>query len=331
MNRPLTIVMYHYVRPLERTRFPEIKGLDVALFSEQLAYLRRFYRIVSAEELLSAVRGPSWDLPRNAALLTFDDGYADHYQYVFPILEEAAIPACFFPPSSVVLERSLLDVNRIHFILASVEKKEALVEDIFELLDRHRADYDLRPNAAYYAELAKASRWDSAEIVFVKRILQRGLPSDLRSRISRELFAKYVSADERAFAEELYLSLDQLRCMTRHGMYVGSHGHAHEWMGQLSPDEQAVDIDRSLELLRSVGTDLSSWIMCYPYGDSNESLRAILREKNCAVGLTTVPDLASGSDDVLLMARLDTNDLPVDGRAPPSSWTKKLGEGRRDG
>ena len=30
----LTIVMYHYVRPLTLTRFPKIKGLDVTLFEE---------------------------------------------------------------------------------------------------------------------------------------------------------------------------------------------------------------------------------------------------------------------------------------------------------
>jgi len=107
-------------------------------------------------------------------------------------------------------------------------------------------------------------------------------------------------------------------------MYIGSHGHAHEWMGWLNPGEQAADIDRSIELLRCVGTDLSAWIMCDPHGDSNGSLRTILREKGCAVGLTTAHGIASGGDDLLQMARLDTNDLPKDGGAPPGPWTTSL-------
>ena len=32
----LTIVMYHYVRDLKNSRYPDIKGLDVSLFKEQI-------------------------------------------------------------------------------------------------------------------------------------------------------------------------------------------------------------------------------------------------------------------------------------------------------
>lgn len=32
----LFVVMYHYTRDLKHSRYPEIKGLDVSLFREQL-------------------------------------------------------------------------------------------------------------------------------------------------------------------------------------------------------------------------------------------------------------------------------------------------------
>ena len=35
----LTIVMYHYVRDLRRSRFPGIKGLSLDAFEGQLEYL----------------------------------------------------------------------------------------------------------------------------------------------------------------------------------------------------------------------------------------------------------------------------------------------------
>ncbi|HEY3593207.1 MAG TPA: hypothetical protein VGL13_05015, partial [Polyangiaceae bacterium] len=66
----LTIVMYHYVRPLQRTRFPGIKGLDVALFDEQLEYLVRNYSVVSKEAVLDALDGRA-ELPPHPVLLTF--------------------------------------------------------------------------------------------------------------------------------------------------------------------------------------------------------------------------------------------------------------------
>src|SRR6185436_18294075 len=108
------------------------------------------------------------------------------------------------------------------------------------------------------------SRYDSAEVVFLKRLLQTVLPAALPSRILAELFAAHVTADESAFAEELYMSADQLRCMVRHGMYVGSHGYSHVRLGWLAPEEQALEVDRSLEFLAGLGTDTGSWMMCYP-------------------------------------------------------------------
>jgi hypothetical protein len=39
----LTIVMSHRVRELKRSRYPEIKGLELSLFREQIEYVRRHH------------------------------------------------------------------------------------------------------------------------------------------------------------------------------------------------------------------------------------------------------------------------------------------------
>jgi peptidoglycan/xylan/chitin deacetylase (PgdA/CDA1 family) len=321
----VTIVTYHYVRDLRRSRFPEIKGLDLVLFREQLGYVRRHYQVVSAAELMAAVasgrRGEPWDLPANAALLTFDDGYADHFGSVFPLLDEAGLPGCFFPPVQAISERKLLDVNKIHFLLASGADVRELVGEVLRRVDAHRGELGIESDEALLARWARPSRYDCAEVVFLKRLLQTVLPAALRSRILAELFAAHVTADESAFAEELYMSADQLRCMVRHGMYVGSHGYSHVRLGWLAPEEQALEVDRSLEFLAGLGTDTGSWMMCYPYGDSNEPLTELLRERRCAVGLTTRPGLAAWDNEPLLLPRLDTNDLPKQADAAPSDWT----------
>jgi peptidoglycan/xylan/chitin deacetylase (PgdA/CDA1 family) len=325
----VTIVMYHYIRELARTRYPEIKGLELSLFREQLDYLRRHYRLITAQELIAAVQEEradgSWALPRNSALLTFDDGYAEHFRHVFPLLDEAGVQGCFFPPASTVRERKVLDVNKIHFILAACPDPQAIVGELFRALDDHREENDLESNEAYYERLGRPSRYDPAEVMFVKRMLQTGLPTPLRGLIVDQLFARHVSADEAAFAAELYMSVDELRCMARHGMYVGGHGDRHLWLGRLSPGEQEEEIDRSLEFLADIGTDLDSWIMSYPHGNANDSLLEILRARGCAVGLTTQIDIATSEMEPLLLPRLDTNDLPKHAEAAPNEWTQRVG------
>ena len=108
--------MYHYVRDMKHSRYPEIKGLDIDLFKEQIAYIKKHYNVISAYDLMDIIESDS-GLPPKALLLTFDDAYIDHFTQVFPILDEQKLSGLFFPPAKSVLENQVLDVNKIHFIL----------------------------------------------------------------------------------------------------------------------------------------------------------------------------------------------------------------------
>lgn len=54
MKSPLTIVMDHYVRNLDHSRFSAIKGLSLDRFCRQLDYILARYTPVSVEEVLAA-------------------------------------------------------------------------------------------------------------------------------------------------------------------------------------------------------------------------------------------------------------------------------------
>jgi peptidoglycan/xylan/chitin deacetylase (PgdA/CDA1 family) len=125
----LSIVMYHYVRDLARTRYPAIKGRDLAAFSGQLECIARRYTVVSAQQVVAAVKDRE-PLPDDAAWLTFDDGYADHFSAVFPLLSDRGWQGSFFPSADTVLHGELLDVNRIHFILAAQPDTELILTAI---------------------------------------------------------------------------------------------------------------------------------------------------------------------------------------------------------
>ena len=317
-GRIVTIVMYHYVRDLERSRFPAIKGLRTEDFRAQLAYVAKHHRVIRMEQLIDAVlAGDAGSLPPNALLLTFDDGYMDHFVNVMPLLDELGLQGSFFPPARAVLEGRVLDVNKIHFTLAAVEDPRLLVRAVFEELDRHRDRLGLLPNEDYYARLSRDSRYDPPDVAFVKRILQRELPEDLRADITDRLFRRHVTADEAAFAAELYMGLDQLRHLVRAGMHVGSHGYDHYWMNTLTAAQQARELDESLRFLAALGVRTDRWVMCYPYGGYDESLLALERERGCVVGLTTEVAVAElGRHRPLTLPRLDTNDLPTRAAAP---------------
>jgi peptidoglycan/xylan/chitin deacetylase (PgdA/CDA1 family) len=303
--------MYHYVRDLGRSRFPAIKGLSVERFCRQLDYIQSHYTAIAAEDLLEALSSPQKDLPPNPILLTFDDGYSDHFANVFPLLDTRGIQGCFFPPAQAILEHMVLDVNKIHFVLAAVPDAGILLDEVFMSLAEFRSEYALKTREAYLTALTEEHRYDSREVTVLKRLLQRELPELVRAEIVRRLFAEHVTRDEAAFACELYMSLDQIACLRRHGMHIGSHGYTHAWLNHLSPDAQALEIDRSLDFLQKIGIQRDDWTMCYPYGGFNDSLLHLLRGRQCRLGFGVEARVADlDVDDRLTLPRVDTNDLP---------------------
>jgi hypothetical protein len=73
MSNCLTIVMYHYVRPMQESHFPNLKALELTRFCWQLDYIQRHYQVITMEEVIAATRGEA-SLPERSLLLTFDDG-----------------------------------------------------------------------------------------------------------------------------------------------------------------------------------------------------------------------------------------------------------------
>ena len=127
-------------------------------------------------------------LPDRALLLTFDDGYQDNFTYVLPLLEEYGFQGSFFIPGKTFTEHKLLDVNKIHYILASADIN-MLLSDVFERMNHYRGnEFQYLDNDELFRVWGIANRFDSKEVVFVKRILQTVLPEALRRKISSDLF-----------------------------------------------------------------------------------------------------------------------------------------------
>lgn len=332
-NSKLTVVMYHYVRDLKNSRYPGIKGLQIDLFREQIQYLKKHYNFITMEQLLSAYHnggGSLCELPERPVLLTFDDAYIDHFTYVFPYLEHEHIQGSFFAPVKAVTEHTVLDVNKLHFILASTPESEMpkLLNEIRAQLDFYRKDWDLKSFDYYFDKLAVANRFDSKEVIFIKRLLQVELDEKLRKIIASDLFQKVVGMDEGMFSRELYMSMDQIKCMVDNGMHFGSHGYDHYWLNSLSKEKQALEIEKSIDFIREVGGDTNNWTICYPYGAYDDATIEVLKENGCKLGLTTRVDLADinnkAADVLFKLPRLDTNDVPKDANSPVNEWYNRI-------
>ena len=287
--------MYHYVRDGARVHARTTAELDA-----QLDHIAANYTVIGLDD----VRSRAW--PDDACLLTFDDGLVEHLDVVAPALLRRGLTGVFGAPGAPVLERRVLDVQKSQFVLAASHDHETLARRIFEL-HPEGDEADLR------RRWTQPHRYDPPQTVLVKRLLQDGLPEEARGRILDALFAELVSDDERAFADSLYLDLDGVRELARLGMELAGHGWEHRRLALLDEEAQRAEIDGSLRLLEAaLGERPRDWTMCFAYGSRNESSLRLLRERGCALGLTTEPRVATLDDDLLQLPRLDTNDLPVE-------------------
>lgn len=304
----LDIIMYHYVRPISESRYPKIKGLELKSFQNQLDFFLKEKSLVGTDDVISAVTR-SIELPKDSVWLTFDDGYKDHFDYVAPILEQKGIDAAFFPVSDTYENGSILDVNKIHYILASVDNDESLLAHLaaeMEVEGLAKSDFHNLWNST-----DKSSRYDSEAVIFFKRMLQRDLPFELRQKILARMFENLVGRSKKEVSEELYMSKDDLISLSKKGFHIGSHTSSHMWLNSLTTDEQEKEIVKSIDALRSIRNEVSNWIMCYPYGGYDDTTLSILEKMGCALALTTTIGAADLSwQNKFKLKRWDTNDFP---------------------
>lgn len=223
-------------------------------------------------------------------------------------------------------------MNKIHFTLACSKESAQLLAALGKKMQAQRDRSRLISLDEYLASADLTSRFDSPEVVAIKRLLQRDLPLWCRSKIVGELFREFVTCDEAGFAEELYLSCDHVGEMARHGMRLGHHGYDHRWLTHLTPGERTKELQLGLEFLARWGEGGERWIMCYPYGAFNPEIVEEVEEAGCAMAFTTVPGLAGAEPERrLTLPRLDTNDLPRDAGAPANDWTLRAFVGKTEG
>ncbi|MCW5580231.1 MAG: polysaccharide deacetylase family protein [Luteimonas sp.] len=96
-RRDLRVLAYHRVREMDDGfRFdPMLVSATPAGFDAQMQHVRDRFHPVTCRDVVASLDGGA-ALPRDAVLVTFDDGYDDNHRIAFPILRRHGVPATFF-------------------------------------------------------------------------------------------------------------------------------------------------------------------------------------------------------------------------------------------
>ena len=310
----LHIVMYHYVRNNEDFEY-DCFARRFAEFESQVYYFNCTSEIVNPGDVERVKYYLSSDI-HSAYLLTFDDGYKEH-SICARMLHKIGLSAFFFPPINI-LSGELMDVNGIHFLTGQrhISHKKILDYVIQEIKKRNYQIYiSGNPvNIDEYIGQTIESRWDTQEILLLKRLLQRDiLGDDNRRSLIYDAIKSLTHHSPKDIAKNLYLTSEEMLEMRQLGMYFGSHGLTHRWLETLSMDEQFTEIESSfskLEELSLFKENVLPKVVCYPYGSYNVHTMLVNKRLNIDFSLTTKPGYAVSHDYCSLqqLNRWDTND-----------------------
>jgi len=91
----VVVLCYHSIHPTKI-----FSSATPALLSQHLRWLKDQCELIPFGRIMEAARSSDGSRPRVA--ITFDDGYADNYEWAFPLLQEYAVPATFFLTSGLL-------------------------------------------------------------------------------------------------------------------------------------------------------------------------------------------------------------------------------------
>lgn len=308
MGNFLSIITYHYVRPLNERFSEKHKFLEVNEFVRQLNILESGHFFVDGRKIKDS-KFVSPLSKKRAVWLTFDDGYLDHYVHVYPNLLSKKAVGTFFIPTKAIFGRRLLDVNKVHILLSldiTINQIIAQLADLFVAVSG--AEYFKRSFNELRKQYSVPTLLNDADTRFVKFFLQELLPLDLRKIVLDNLFAHHVKRSESAIVDEIYMTPDHLKILFESGMNIGSHGHDHARLEYMGAEAQKSDVEQSLKHLRSIGIQDPQTVFCYPYGSFNKQSKSVIKEIGCELAVSINPgvvDLDSGEIDWLELRRID--------------------------
>jgi peptidoglycan/xylan/chitin deacetylase (PgdA/CDA1 family) len=262
----LRILTYHRVAELKDTPTVDCRSVSAtpSSFARQMRHLVRYYHVVSMPEVLDAVER-NRPLPERSVLITFDDAYADFADIAWPILRRFRLPATVFVPTAYP------DHPELAFWW----------DRLFQAFAR-TSRTGLRETPIGPLPLATPDQRRSS-----LRALQDHVTTLAHARAMRLVDSVCAQLVESPVRGGCVLSWDQLRQLGQDGVTLGAHTRTHPLLTQLPPDKIREEVKGSQQdLKREIGAALP--IFCYPGGDHNDAVTAILKEEGIQLGFTTL-------------------------------------------
>jgi peptidoglycan/xylan/chitin deacetylase (PgdA/CDA1 family) len=257
------ILTYHRVNDY---RDPFFGALPTTVFERQVRHLARHYTVLPVEELVDRMRAGS--VPRNAAAITFDDGYRDTLTHAAPILAGYGLPATVFLATGFIGTTEVPWYDRLATAL--------------KLSPRSRV---IGPSGE---ELALESVEDRLRALVRTRTHLKTLPEEQFRRAFRLLLDSLGSAEQQS-AKNAMLSWDDVHALRGLGFRIGAHTVTHPILSRVTAERARAEVLGSREMIQGA-CGAAPRAFAYPNGQPADYTAAVVdlvREAGFSCAVTT--------------------------------------------
>jgi peptidoglycan/xylan/chitin deacetylase (PgdA/CDA1 family) len=250
------IVGYHrVVEDYERSKTASIPSMLIgtAMLERHIDWLARRFTIMSLDEIgLRLESGRPFERP--TAAITFDDGYGDVYQHVYPLLQRKGVPAAVFVVTGLVGTGRPQIFDRFYLSLQMLQKQALpLAHTLARALCAR--GFDARPLERFaLAEDEPLRLMTLALNAFPQEQIEAALESlEERARLPEDELVQMSP-----------LTWDMIQTMHRSGMTIGSHTARH----RLLPCETSETVrDELVSSRRVLEAQLGAEVKHFAYPD----------------------------------------------------------------
>jgi peptidoglycan/xylan/chitin deacetylase (PgdA/CDA1 family) len=277
------IILYHGVCVRDHLRFNTL-FLTKKVFEEQLKFFCDYFNVITLDEFYADA---SSDEKFNVCL-TFDDGFANNFDFVLPLLQKYKVRATFFVTAIRAAGYDILWNDFLSIISVYGPSQITINDSTYEKSRRNQ--YISKRTGKTLNETLRAGGFEAkAEMM---QLLSRY--AQFKARDSDTAYWLQMTTDQiRALAASPYASL-------------GSHGYYHNDLSELGPVELARELVESMQYLQDLSEKKIDSI-AFPYGAYND---AVVKEaKSSGYKKILVTDFINASDasDPQLRARMTVN------------------------
>lgn len=237
----LIVLNYHRVFAHPDPLFPNEP--DQVLFAKQINWLKDHFQIVSLREGLENIC--SGTLLRPQVVITFDDGYRDNCEVVLPVLSAFGVTATFLLVTGE-LDGGIMWNDQLS---CAIHQTKDINFDV--VLGEYTFHFDKTKPGEMFSQIETLTQ------------IVKYLPRAQRNNFISELLCDLNV--EHSMPENLMLTLEQVKRLSKSGMTIGSHAYRHDVLTSLSLKEAELDLIKSKRMLENIIEDKVEFY-AYPNG-----------------------------------------------------------------